>query len=118
MKLEIEKAVVVSTSHITYQDSLLLNSDMYPYTCVKRPDGYGYFLHFTKDVNVPLSNSEEFILDKDKDKDKELESQFKEFSLAFRRMLFEIQKRMDDSLSWIILDRDGTVYPELETFDW
>jgi hypothetical protein len=98
-KPEIEKSLVVSTAHITRQDSELL--DLYAKRVGSQPlivfnkEEYGWWVAIIRNPDeamLPAAVSEDL-----------------------RNLLNEAKRR---ECQWLVLDRDGPEYPELPTHDW
>lgn len=91
-----KRVPVISTSHITEEDGLfLVDSLRYPHPAVidSYSDGAAFLIRLHGDTGGwPHCVSEEFV---------RLISGF-----------------ADSGYSWIILDRDGDVIPDLPTFNW
>lgn len=113
MKLEIEKMLVISTGHITYNDMKVLSdgdSNDYPYTRLSTE--YGIIIFLTSDMVIPpRSNSADFILDSNEKPSLNVSAFSKEFIEILR-----IAK--DNKCCYINFDSDGTIVPELKEFDW
>jgi len=108
MKLEIEKSLMVSTAHVLQKDMELLEQEnSYPYTV--HHNEYGAMIYIVKDMVIPVTQSVEFIKEGDFDK------QLSDFSKDFRTLLKLAQ---ENDCTWLHLDCDGTVYPELPEHDW
>jgi len=97
-ELEIERTLVLSTSHITEEDSRLLNPDV---GCLAIIDsGYGWF------IRIP-----------DKDGFEGLAEQLKENGLS--ACVFALMQLADShNCNWLHLDSDGPVIDSLPQHHW
>jgi hypothetical protein len=91
MQIQIEKQFVVSTAHITFQDSVNLLDMCHDKASIYDLYPYGYLIHVGK------------------------YDEYRTLSLAFQK-LFHLAA--DYNCEWIHLDRDGPVYEELAIFNW
>jgi len=99
-ELEIEQTLVLSTSHITEEDSRLLNPDVGFLAVIEHDQGYGWF------VRVP-----------DADGFEELPNQLEAagFSTCLSHLLSVAQSH---NCAWIQLDADGPCYASLPQYHW
>ena len=98
MDLEIEKALVVSTSHVKQEDMELLEiGNSYPYTVLN--NDYGAMIYIVKSMVIPVEQSVEFICDSHESE------KLVAFSRDFRRVLRLAQQ---NDCTWLRLDCDGS----------
>jgi hypothetical protein len=96
---EIQRCLVVSTAHITGDDSFQLH-EMSEESVLPRPlivfskGEYGWWISVDLDQEQPPLPT---------------------MSEAFSNLLAEARRL---KVEWLVLDRDGIEYPELPTFDW
>jgi len=109
MDLEIEKTLIISTSHITEKDmdKLTSLSPAYPYTLLITD--YGVMLALPSYVKLPpRSNSIAFITEID----------FEEWTDKYSDAFLEILRiAKEKECLWVNFDCDGSEY-DLPKFDW
>ena len=94
-KLVITKVLDVSTAHITEKDNNLLSSnDTY---VISYPKDHGFFVYVPEAAKIIKT----FARDG--------------YSKAFLKLM---KMASEHKCGWIMLDSDGTVYPQLKVFDW
>ena len=108
MELEIEKSLVISTSHVQPKDmELLKQENFYPYTVHNTE--YGAMVYIVKDMLIPVEQSIDFICD-----GHDLEVLLS-FSKDFRRMLRLAQQ---NDCTWLRLDCDGSIVEGYHLNEW
>lgn len=95
MNYEIEKMIVFSTSHITENDALLLETTT-EFSLFKRSFGFAIF--------VNRGCNPDTIYDA-----------FSGFSSAFQNL---VKISLEQNCNWLMLDCDGLVFDHLQRFDW
>jgi len=107
MEREIFKTLVASTAHITLEDNNLLEDNIENNLMSADPvsvhnTGYGFAVFVNPDTKEPR-----------------LEDEIKEagfgYSDAFKKL---IGMARDAGCRYLLLDRDGPEYEDLEKFDW
>lgn len=92
MKLEIEKALVLSTGHVSKATAQLLPNGI-PNVIAYSKGPYGWLIYTDPDMNQDSSGVPAELV-----------------------RLLEVAQEHD--CVWLMLDRDGTVEESLSTFDW
>jgi len=122
-----EVSLVLSTGHITEEDSKLLektvrNRDVskmcdvaplpYPFKVIDH--GEGWMIYIPQEAIIPSTNTESYIRSVACEKDQEVYA-LPEFSRDFCNLLILAQK---EECAWLNLDRDIETEEDLPVFDW
>lgn len=102
MKYEIHKTLVVSTGHITKEDSEFL-SVPHPSSLIIYPMGdYGWWIFVGERGMRDCDMSDEEVIDEGGSED----------------LVRLIKLAREQGCTWLMLDRDGPVYDDLNEYHW